>query len=97
MRSSCKEVNGWGNTYRARDLAEDEEVLMRSLPDEKRKILECKRLRLLEKMIIDEGYPNKTLPGDIAQGFLLVGRAPSSSGILPAKIEPATLAVPELE
>ena len=64
---------------------------MQFLPDEKRKILECKRLRLLEKMIIDEGYPDKTLPGDIAQGFWLVGQvghAPSSSGILPARIGP---------
>ncbi len=48
-------------------------------------------------MISEEGYPDKALPGDIAQGFSLVGHAPSSSGVLPSKIEPATLAVSELE
>ncbi len=54
-------------------------------------------MRLLEKMISDEGYPDKALPNDIAQGFSLVGHAPSSSGVLPSKIETATLAVCELE
>ncbi len=48
-------------------------------------------------MIEDEGYPDKSLPQDIARGFALVGHAPSSSGVLPSKIEPATLAVSELE
>ena len=75
----------------ARDLADEEKLLMESV---------CKRIRLLEKMIEDEGYPDKpdkSLPQDIASGFSLVGHAPSSSGILPSKIEPATLAVSELE
>ncbi len=57
---SCRD-EGWS--------VDIEEIWMQSLPDEKRKIPGCKRLRLLEKMIIDEGYPDKTLPGDIAQGF----------------------------
>ena len=81
----------------ARDLADDEKILMEPMPLEKRRILECKRIRLLEKMIEDEGYPDKSLPQDIARGFALVGHAPSSSGVLPSKIEPATLAVSELE
>lgn len=81
----------------AGDLAKAEESLLQSMPDEKRKILECKRLKLLEKMIIDDGYPDKTLIEDIAQGFSLVGHAPSSSGVLPSKTGPATFSVSELE
>ena len=81
----------------ARDLSGDEKLLMDSLPLEKRRILDCKRIKLPEKMIRDEDYPDKTLPQDIANGFSLVGHAPSSSGVLPSKIEPATLAVSELE
>ena len=72
----------------APDLAGDEKLLMDSLPLEKRRILDCKGIRLLEKMIHDEDYPDKTLPQDIANGFSLVGHAPSSSGVLPSKIEP---------
>ena len=85
-----------GNIYRLPDLAQDEESFLQSMPAERRCILSCKRLKLLEKMISDEGYPDKTLPHDISQGFSLVGHAPTSSGVLPAKIEPATLAVSEL-
>ena len=44
-------------------------------------------------MIEDEGYPDKSLPQDIARGFALVGHALSSSGVLPSK----TLAVSELQ
>ena len=85
-----------GNIYRLPDLAQDEESFLQSMPAERRCILSCKRLKLLEKMISDEGYPDKTLPHDISQGFSLVGHAPTSSGVLPAKISPATLAVSEL-
>ena len=53
----------------ARDLAVDEKRFMDFMTLEK-KILECKRLRLLEKMVVDEGYPDKTLPQDIASAFL---------------------------
>jgi len=91
-----EEVSGLGNIYRLPDLAQDEESFLQSMPAERRCILSCKRLKLLEKMISDEGYPDKTLPHDISQGFSLVGHAPTSSGVLPAKIEPATLAVSEL-
>ena len=68
--------------HAARGLAVDEKTL-ESLPAEKWKILECKRLRLLEKIVVEEGYPDLTLPQDIAGGLSVVGHSPSSSGILP--------------
>ncbi len=82
--------------HAARGLAVDEKTV-ESLPAEKWKILECKRLRLLEKMVVEEGYPDLTFPQNIAAGLSVVGHSPSSSGILPSEIEPATLALSERE
>ena len=59
-------------------------------------ILKSKKLALLEAMLEEEKYPDKSIAGDILRGFDLVGSIPSSD-VLPKKFPPATISVQELE
>ena len=54
------------------------------------KILDQKRLQLLDEIISEEGYEDVSLAKDIKDGFDLVGVVPTS-GILPGKVVPASL------
>ena len=54
------------------------------------KILDQKRLQLLDEIISEEGYDDVSLARDIRNGFDLVGVVPTS-GILPGKVVPASL------
>ena len=59
-------------------------------------ILKSKKLALLDAMLEEEKYPDKSIAGDILRGFDLVGSIPSSE-VLPKKFSPATISVQELE
>ena len=59
-------------------------------------ILKSKKLALLDAMLEDEKYPDRSIAGDILRGFDLVGGIPGSD-VLPKKFSPATISVQELE
>ena len=52
------------------------------MPPPMRRVMKCKRLALLQRIIVDEGYEDSELASDLAAGFSLVGAAPSSGGRL---------------
>ena len=54
------------------------------------KVLQSKRLQLLDEIIATEGYDDVNLARDIREGFDLVGTSPVSN-VLPGKVTPASL------
>lgn len=64
-------------------------------PAERRKIMEPKKLALMQWIIEDTGYDDKQLARNMIDGFSLVGDAPKS-GCLPGKLTPAQLPVEDL-
>jgi len=55
----------------SRSLQKQEEALKASMPKERRKILECKKLGLMRKVIQEEQYDDKDLAADLENGFQL--------------------------
>ena len=80
----------------AKELESENEVFLNRMPRAMRSVMKCKRLALLRRIILDEGYEDSELASDLAAGFSLVGAAPSSGGRLPEKFVPASLHVDEL-
>jgi hypothetical protein len=76
-------------------LQADEEALKAAMPDERRRILESKRICLMKHIIHSEGYEDKELTTDLEQGFSLVGEVPRSNVLLP-KLLPATMTSADL-
>ena len=75
----------------AKELETENDEMLKGMPPAMRRVMKCKRLALLRRIIQDE------LASDIiAAGFSLVGEAPSSGGRLPEKFVPASLHVDEL-
>ena len=70
--------------------------MLDQMPHHMGRVMSCKRLALLQRIIEDEGYEDTNLAADMAAGFSLVGQAPSSGGRLPEKFVPANLHVGEL-
>ena len=92
--SRCK----WLGKYvaLARELEGENQSLLEQMPPQMRKVMSCKRLALLERIIKDEKYEDAKLAEDMVNGFSLVGQVPSSGGRLPEKFVPANLHVDEL-
>ena len=80
----------------AKELETENDEMLKCMPPAMRRVMKCKRLALLRRIIQDEGYEDSELASDIAAGFSLVGEAPSSGGRLPEKFVPANLHVDEL-
>ena len=80
----------------AKELEGENQSLLDRMPLQMRKVMSCKRLALLERIIKDEKYEDAKLADDMVNGFSLVGQAPSSGGRLPEKFVPANLHVDEL-
>ena len=80
----------------AKELENENDEILNGMPPAMRRVMKCKRLALLRRIIQDEGYEDSELASDIAAGFSLVGEAPSSGGRLPEKFVPASLHVDEL-
>ena len=80
----------------ARELKSNNDEILSTMPPEMRAVTKSKRLALMEEMLHDEAYPERTLVDDMAAGFSLVGEAPTLHGILPQKFTPASIHVDEL-
>ena len=75
----------------ARDLAPVERELKSNMSDRRRKILGCKRLKLMEALLAEIGSRDVDLAKDVADGFDLVGKLPESH-VFSRKLRPASLA-----
>ena len=78
------------------DLELQEHELHRLMDPHVANILKTKRLLLLQKLLDESGYEDKTLSADIARGFDIVGTATKSSE-LSTQIVPATITERELK
>ena len=70
----CSKLGQWLRW--SKDLQKDENALKESMPQERRQILQSKRLCLMRKIILEEGYDDKELAADMESGFSLVGDVP---------------------
>ena len=80
----------------AATLKDEETAISNNMPEPMRAIMRTKRIALLERILQDESYPDMALVQDLKRGFDLVGEIPTSGGVLPPKLVPATMAVEEL-
>ena len=79
----------------ADELHDDELELKQSMEPHVRKVMNCKRLLLLNKLATEVlGWPDKTLFEDLCNGFKLVGEAPAT-GVF--KIQPKVGSISETE
>ena len=67
----CRQLARW--TVRAGQLKLAEKEFKRSLPEHLQVLLKDKKLLLLQEMLEELQYPDKTLVNDIASGFRLMG------------------------
>ena len=81
----------------SRDLKKENDDILSSMSPSRRRIMSCKRLALLRRILRDESYSDISLVDDIVTGFSLVGEAPESGGRLPSKFVPAALSVDGLK
>ena len=93
VNNRCSKLGQWLKL--SRSLQADEEALKAAMPDERRRILESKRICLMKHIIHSEGYEDKELATDLEQGFSLVGEVPRSNVLLP-KLLPATMTSADL-
>ena len=93
INNRCSKLGEWLRL--SKSLQMEEATLKSSMPEERRRILESKRLCLMKSIILTEGYDDKELASDLEFGFSLVGEVPRSH-ILPAKLLPATLSTTDL-
>ena len=89
----CSKLGQWIRL--SKQLQSEEDALKASMPEEKRRILLGKRLCLMKRIILDEGYDDRDLATDVEQGFSLVGEVPRSN-VLPGKLLPATISTVDL-
>ena len=89
----CSKLGSW--LKKAAELKEEEELLKEGMPPTRRRILQKKRLLLMKHIIQTEGYGDESLADDLSAGFELVGTVPRS-GVLPAKMVPASLSTDSL-
>ena len=73
----------------AKKLEGDNQQILAAMPPEMKAVMKTKGLALMRKMFSDGDYPDRMLVDDMAAGFLLVGEAPTSHGVLPEKFTPA--------
>ena len=90
----CSKLGAWLKL--AAELKSEEAALKSSMSSSRRKILESKRLLLMKKVILDEGYEDVGLADDLLSGFSLVGDVPKSH-VLPHKMSPSTLSTTDLQ
>ena len=69
VNNRCTKLGEWLRL--AKSLQGEESELKNSMPADRRKILEGKRLKLMEKIIELEGYDDKQLASDMANGLSL--------------------------
>lgn len=67
----CRQLARW--TVRAGQLKFAEKEFKQSLPEHLQVVLKDKKLLLLQEMLEELQYPDKTLVQDIASGFRLMG------------------------
>ena len=89
----CRKLGSW--LQKVRQLKGEEQEIKERMPEDRRKILETKRIAFMRFVIESEGYDDKNLADDLEKGFSLVGEAPKSS-VLPAKPVPATISQTDL-
>ena len=88
INNRCSKLGEWLRL--AKDFSNEEKVLKEGMPAERRKILATKRLLLMQHIIEQEGYEDKSLAKDVGQGFSLIGEVPKSH-VLPRKLLPASI------
>ena len=89
----CSKLGQWLRL--SKQLQSEEDALKAAMPEQKRKILFSKRLCLMKRIVLDEGYDDQALATDVEQGFSLVGDVPRSN-VLPEKLLPATISTTDL-
>ena len=75
---------------RAVVLEESEKKLREAMPDEVVKIYEGKRFLLLQELLVEIGYQDKSLVNDLVQGMRITGNA-QPTGMFPSDFKPAQL------
>ena len=93
VNNRCSKLGEWVKL--AKTLQPEELRQKELMPAERRRILEGKKLLLMRHIIDAEGYDDKTLVDDVANGFSLVGEVPKSN-VLPRKLLPAVISEQEL-
>ena len=93
VNNRCSKLGEWVKL--AKTLQQEELRQKELMPAERRRILEGKKLLLMRHIIDTEGYDDKTLVDDVANGFSLVGEVPKSN-VLPRKLLPAVISEQEL-
>ena len=93
VNNRCSKLGEWVKL--AKTLQSEELRQKELMPAERRRILEGKKLLLMRHIIDTEGYDDKTLVDDVANGFSLVGEVPKSN-VLPRKLLPAVISEQEL-
>ena len=89
----CSKLGSW--LKKAAELKEEEELLKEGMAPARKRIAQKKRLLLMKHIIQSEGYGDESLADDLSAGFELVGTVPRS-GVLPAKMVPASLSTDSL-
>ena len=80
----------------ADELADDERDLKGDMPAHVKKVMECKRLCLLNKLACEVlEWPDKNLMRELASGFRLVGEAPAT-GVFRVQPKPGHISEDEL-
>ena len=93
VNNRCSKLGEWVRLMK--NLQQDEQRLKSKMPEERRRILEPKKLLLMRHIIEAEGYDDKTLADDVETGFSLVGEVPKSN-VLPKKLLPAVISEQDL-
>ena len=93
VNNRCSKLGEWLRL--AKSLKQEEEKLKESMPMERRRILDSKRILLMRHIIEAEGYEDKELSTDLERGFSLVGEVPTSN-VLPRKLVPASITTTDL-
>ena len=83
-------------TQRAAQLAQEEDLLKRSLDEDVRRVLDGKRLLLFKEMAADANVCDATLFQELIEGFRLTGEMPESKQF-PARLKPAMISVQQLK
>ena len=90
----CSKLGAWLKW--AAELKREETKLKAEMSESRRGILESKRLLLMKRVIVSEGYDDVGLADDLISGFSLVGDVPKSH-VLPQKMTPSTLSTSDLK
>ena len=77
VNNRCSKLGEWVKL--AKTLQQEELRQKELMPAERRRILEGKKLLLMRHIIDTEGYDDKTLVDDVANGFSLVVKSPNQT------------------